>query len=70
MDVTAVPNPFIGLNAATYEDTASTQLRLVDGGLTGAVSPLAPLAVAARDIDLIIVVDASQHLSLFIPISF
>ena len=58
MDVTAVPNPFLGLNAATYEDTAATQLRLVDGGLTGAVSPLAPLAVAARDVDLIVVIDA------------
>lgn len=58
MDITAVPNPFLGLSATTYEDTTATQLRLVDGGLTGAVSPLAPLAVAARDIDLIIVVDS------------
>lgn len=34
MDISAVPNPFMGLNAAEYEDSNQTQLRLIDGGFS------------------------------------
>ncbi|KAM0755886.1 hypothetical protein T439DRAFT_376171 [Meredithblackwellia eburnea MCA 4105] len=59
LDISAVPNPFKGLNNGSYEDSNQDQLRLLDGGLDGQVDPLAPLLVKARGVDTIIVADAS-----------
>lgn len=58
IDVSAVPNPFMGVNAGKYEDANQTELRLIDGGLTGAVSPLSPLIILAREVDVIVVADS------------
>lgn len=63
IDVTAAPNPFFGINNATYEDAAQTQLRLVDAGLDGQNTPLAPLLVKSRGIEVIIVADASNDIA-------
>ncbi len=63
LDISAVPNPFylVASPAAnlTYPDAEETQLRLVDAGMDGEIVPLAPLAVPAREVDLIIVADGS-----------
>lgn len=63
LDVSAVANPFHGIKSEwkgrTYPDVDESQLRLVDGGLDDEVVPLAPLAVPARGLDLIIIADAT-----------
>ena len=55
-----LPQPFLGINPGTYQDFNSTSLSLVDGGETGAVVPLAPLLVKARNLDVIVAIDASS----------
>lgn len=63
IDVAAIPSPFQGLKAETYEDSRETQLRLVDGGYNGEVDPVQPLAVMSRRIDFMIVADAVSFLA-------
>lgn len=58
IDIAAVPNPFLGINADTYDDSAETQLRLLDGGESGENCPLSSLVVKARQVDFIFVVAA------------
>ncbi|SCV67041.1 BQ2448_5687 [Microbotryum intermedium] len=59
LDIAAVPNPFQGVNVARFEDARQTFLSLIDGGLAGEVDPIAPLAAPAREVDCIVVADAS-----------
>ncbi|KAF8513955.1 lysophospholipase catalytic domain-containing protein [Gautieria morchelliformis] len=58
-DAGAVPNPFKGVNPATYTNANEDFLALVDGGSDGEVVPLQPLLVRARGIDTIIAIDAA-----------
>lgn len=63
LDIAAYPNPFQGLNAGTFLDSNQTQLRLLDGGEAGENNPLASLIVKARELEVIIVVDASADVN-------
>lgn len=63
LDIAAYPNPFQGLNAGTFLDSDQTQLRLIDGGEAGENNPLASLIVKARELEVIIVVDASADIN-------
>lgn len=63
IDIGAIPNPFLGINAGNYEDSAETQLRLVDGGESGENDPLTSLVVKARNVDVVIVAAAVRPLS-------
>ena len=56
-----LPQPFMGINPGIYQDSNSTSLSLVDGGETGEVLPLAPLLVKARNLDVIVAIDASSE---------
>ncbi|KDE03719.1 hypothetical protein MVLG_05789 [Microbotryum lychnidis-dioicae p1A1 Lamole] len=67
LDVAAVPNPFQGVNVATFEDARQTLLSLIDGGLAGEVDPIAPLAAPARQIDCIVVADATADSNQSMP---
>ncbi|KAJ3533636.1 hypothetical protein NM688_g7256 [Phlebia brevispora] len=58
LDAAAVPNPFLGLERGTFLDSNQTMLTLVDGGSDGEISPLQPMLVKARGIDVIFVIDA------------
>ncbi|EGG02357.1 uncharacterized protein MELLADRAFT_110259 [Melampsora larici-populina 98AG31] len=58
IDTASVPNPFLELGSDTYLDKASTELRLLDGGLDGAVTPYLPLLIPARKVDIIIGIDS------------
>lgn len=62
LDISAYPNPFFGLGTNLtrygYLDSDETELRLLDGGLDGAVTPYQPLLVPARQTDVIIGIDA------------
>jgi len=64
LDISAVANPFYKVRSAVkdvaYVDEEQTQLRLVDGGLDGELDPIAPLAIPARGVDLIIITDAAS----------
>lgn len=42
LDISAFPNPFMGLGNGTFEDTNEQQLRLIDGGLGASDSTLPP----------------------------
>ncbi|KAH9814771.1 lysophospholipase catalytic domain-containing protein [Melampsora americana] len=57
-DTASVPNPFLEVGSDTYLDKHSTELRLLDGGLDGAVTPYLPLLIPARKVDIIIGIDA------------
>ncbi len=52
--------PFQGINPGVYQDSNSTWLELVDGGLNKENLPLGPLLVKARHLDVIVAVDASS----------
>ena len=54
----AVPNPFLGIAPKTFVDSNETLLALVDGGDNGESSPLQPLLVKSRGVDVIFVTDA------------
>lgn len=64
LDIAAVPNPFKGVHIGGYEDASQDQLRLLDGGFNGEVDPIAPLAVAKRALDVIVVSDAVRTLQI------
>ncbi|KAL8283472.1 hypothetical protein RQP46_005575 [Phenoliferia psychrophenolica] len=67
LDISAVPNPFRGINNGTFEDSNETQLGLMDGGLDGEVDPIAPLLVPARGVDTMIVLDSTADSALNKP---
>ncbi|KIY53628.1 hypothetical protein FISHEDRAFT_32937 [Fistulina hepatica ATCC 64428] len=58
-DVANYPNPFEGIASSTFQDTNSTRLELIDGGLNGENIPLSPLLVKARSLDTIVAVETS-----------
>ena len=58
LDVALYPNPFFGVANGTFIDSSETALRLVDGGEDGEVIPVQPLLVKAREVDVIVVIDA------------
>ncbi|KAG0145136.1 hypothetical protein CROQUDRAFT_46269 [Cronartium quercuum f. sp. fusiforme G11] len=57
IDTASVPNPFLGLGTDKYLDKSSIDLRLMDGGADGAVTPYGPLLIPARKLDVIIGID-------------
>ena len=58
LDVALYPNPFFGVANGTFIDSSETALKLVDGGEDGEVIPVQPLLVKAREVDVIVVIDA------------
>jgi lysophospholipase len=58
LDVARYPNPFIGVAKDSFIDSAQTVLSFVDGGEDGQVIPLQPLLVKAREVDVILALDA------------
>ncbi|KAA1111521.1 Lysophospholipase 2 [Puccinia graminis f. sp. tritici] len=58
IDTASVPNPFFQSGKPTYPDKNTIDLRLLDGGLDGAVTPYYPLLTPARQLDVIIGIDA------------
>ena len=58
LDVVQYPNPFFGIAEGTFIDSSQTVLRMVDGGEDGEVIPIQPLLVKAREVDVIIAIDA------------
>ncbi|KAF5389822.1 hypothetical protein D9757_003672 [Collybiopsis confluens] len=54
------PNPFQGIAPSTFVDSSSSELNLIDGGTNGENVPFNPLLVKAREIDVIVAVDASD----------
>lgn len=58
LDVARYPNPFIGVANDSFIDSAQTVLSFVDGGEDGQVIPLQPLLVKAREVDVILALDA------------
>jgi len=51
--------PFKGINPATFEDSSSDWLELLDGGSNHEKAPLSSLLVKARALDVIVVIDGS-----------
>ena len=58
LDVVRYPNPFFGIANSTFTDSSQPVLSLVDGGEDGEVIPIQPLLVKAREVDVIIAIDA------------
>ncbi|KNZ62368.1 hypothetical protein VP01_127g6 [Puccinia sorghi] len=58
IDTASVPNPFFQAGSPAYPDRNSLDLRLLDGGLDGAVTPYYPLLVPARQLDVIVGIDS------------
>lgn len=58
IDTASVPNPFFQSGTDRYSDRNSFDLRLLDGGLDGAVTPYYPLLAPARQLDVIIGIDS------------
>jgi lysophospholipase len=64
LDTSNYPNPFRGVAPATFSDAGETILSLVDGGEDGQVTPLQPMLVEGRAIDVIVAIDAVSCVSL------
>ncbi|KAJ7648031.1 lysophospholipase, partial [Roridomyces roridus] len=60
LDTCNVPNAFHGVAPDTFADSGETILALCDGGEDGQVSPLQPMLVKDRKIDVIIEIDNSD----------
>ncbi|KAJ7789133.1 lysophospholipase [Mycena olivaceomarginata] len=58
LDTSNYPNPFRGVAPATFSDAEETIPSLVDGGEDGQVTPLQPMLVEGRAIDVIVAIDA------------
>ncbi|KZT02314.1 lysophospholipase [Laetiporus sulphureus 93-53] len=58
-----LPNPFHGLSPNTYIASNQTVLQLVDGGEDGEEIPFTPLLVKAREVDVIVAIDAAADTS-------
>lgn len=52
-----VPNPFYGVASETFIDSDAPVLTLVDGGEDGESTPLTPLLVKTRGVDVILAID-------------
>jgi len=52
--------PFQGINPGVYQDSSSTWIELVDGGMNLENIALGPLLVKARHLDVIVVIDAGS----------
>ncbi|KAH7910312.1 lysophospholipase catalytic domain-containing protein [Hygrophoropsis aurantiaca] len=65
LDVASWPNPFYGIAPDTFIDSNQKNLNLVDGGEDGEVIPLNPLLVKARDVDVIVAIDATSDVNNF-----
>ncbi|KAG0149574.1 hypothetical protein CROQUDRAFT_88911 [Cronartium quercuum f. sp. fusiforme G11] len=55
-----IPNPFLRLGTDEYLDKNTETLGLMDGSFGGENIPFAPLLVPAREVDVILAVDASD----------
>jgi len=62
LDVCRFPNPFQGVAKDTFIDSSQTVLSMVDGGEDGEVIPLQPMLVKARELDVIIAIDAVSEI--------
>ncbi|KAJ7111443.1 lysophospholipase [Mycena epipterygia] len=60
LDTSNYPNPFHGVAPATFADSGETILALCDGGEDGQVSPLQPMLVKDRKIDVLVAIDATN----------
>ncbi|KAG6842116.1 hypothetical protein C0991_002770 [Blastosporella zonata] len=58
-DVANWPNPFHGMKNATFEDSSSEWLELIDGASNSENIPYAPLFVRARALDVIVTIEGS-----------
>ncbi|KAJ6588115.1 lysophospholipase [Mycena capillaripes] len=59
LDTSNYPNPFHGVAPDTFADSGETILALCDGGEDGQISPLQPMLVKDRKIDVILEIDAT-----------
>ncbi|KAJ7243596.1 lysophospholipase [Mycena haematopus] len=57
LDTSNVPNAFRGVAPESFADSGETVLALVDGGEDGQVTPLQPMLVRDRAIDVVIAID-------------
>ncbi|KAJ7858829.1 lysophospholipase [Mycena olivaceomarginata] len=57
LDTSNFPNPFHGVAAGTFTDSGETVLAMVDGGEDGQITPLQPMLVRDRAVDVLIAVD-------------
>ncbi|KAJ6625147.1 lysophospholipase [Mycena sp. CBHHK59/15] len=60
LDTSNYPNPFHGVARGTFADAGETILALCDGGEDGQVTPLQPMLVKDRKIDVVIAIDAAN----------
>ncbi|THH03849.1 hypothetical protein EW145_g5959 [Phellinidium pouzarii] len=60
LDVSIYPNPFFGVAPDTFIDSKQEFISLVDGGEDGEVVPIQPLLVRARNVDVIVAIDATS----------
>jgi len=67
-DSAVYPNPFFGVNASVYEDSAQHFIALVDAGNNGEAVPNQPLLVKARKVEVIIAVDGVSFTVLYLII--
>ncbi|KAJ7023456.1 lysophospholipase [Mycena alexandri] len=58
LDTSNYPNPFHGIAPDTFSDSGETILSMCDGGEDGQVTPLQPMLVPDRKIDVIVAIDA------------
>ncbi|KAJ7625144.1 lysophospholipase [Mycena rosella] len=59
LDTSNYPNPFHGVAPETFADSRETILALIDGGEDAQVTPLQPMLVEDRNIDVIVTIDAT-----------
>ncbi|KAJ7450821.1 lysophospholipase [Mycena latifolia] len=65
LDTSNFPNPFRGVAPDTFADSGETILALCDGGEDGQITPLQPMLVEDRKIDVIIAIDAVNDVNGF-----
>lgn len=64
LDTSNYPNPFHGVAPETFADSGETILALIDGGEDAQVTPLQPMLVEDRNIDVIVAIDGVRIPSL------
>ncbi|KAJ7895004.1 lysophospholipase catalytic domain-containing protein [Mycena olivaceomarginata] len=57
LDTSNFPNPFHGVAPGTFADSGETVLAMVDGGEDGQITPLQPMLVRDRAVDVLIAID-------------
>jgi hypothetical protein len=65
LDTSNFPNPFHGVAPGTFADSGETVLAMVDGGEDGQITPLQPMLVRDRAVDVLIAVDGVSVVSYF-----